>query len=162
MRVQLLQPEHIDSLFMLFEKKGFRLRIDYIDPAHQNNYHEIDFVQAYHNSIQEINIHPKSFKQFIEISPIETEYLIVIDFTGTYTPQEIERDHNIKQSTIFKDTEPIPYNLRTIFLPLGCSCVGFNYTHLLEPLIEQYEFKGLHIDEFSLLKSCREMITRVN
>ena len=40
--------------------------------------------------------------------------------------------------------------------------LGFNYAHFLEPLLSYQEFKGLYIDEFSLIKSCNEMITRVN
>jgi hypothetical protein len=159
MRIQMIPPDHIDPLFMLFEKNGFRLRIDYIDPSHRNNVHELHFKKAYFDSIQEINIHEVHFETFMEIDPIQTDFLIVMDFTGTYTPQEIENQFQIQLK--YSHTS-IPYNLRTILLPMGCACKTFNYLEFLHPLLSYQEFHGLHINEFSLIQSCREIITRVN
>ena len=158
-RIQLINPEEVDLLYLLFSNRGFNLSVDCIDPGHSNNIHERVYSEEYKK--KKVKLHSKLFNDYLVENPILEEFLIVVDFTGLYTPHEIETNYNIKKS-IEKVHSKLAYNSRVLLLPMGCACESFNYSEFLNPLIEYQCFVNLNVSEGSLFTICNTLISRVD
>ena len=155
-RIQMIHPDKIDILFLFFKTNGFTLTINYIDPHHEHSKHEFLYKHHYNKSRHDIRIYEQLFATYIINNPIKNDYLIVMDFTGCNTPSEIIIKYHIK-----KPNSKLSNSSHILLLPMGCGCGNFDYTTFLYPLIKYQEFTGLWLDEFSLIRDCIEITSRI-